>query len=300
LYFEKPEEYRMYVNKIKKYKPSRKKRILFFATEHPGDEPTYYSRKYLVRPLMNSLKEAGFEVMHLIGDEATEKNLIEATREIEFDIIFSATHGLGLVSKNFEKQKKLQGAIICQDIEMGKNLLKQNKGLLTGLDIEQKKKTIRTKIFFMFACYSGGTLKNSDFLYWVPEDTKKALKEYQAKQDFLAYLPQKLLASPEGPLNVIAHVDPAWVFSFMDDEKMKRRTEPFKNALKRILSSVPAGRAIRDFNLRTATLSVALLDYVIDHLEKNEKINPLSLSNIWITRQDAKNYILFGDPAFSL
>jgi len=86
----------------------------------------------------------------------------------------------------------------------------------------------------------------------------------------------------------------------MDEYQTQQRIEPFKNSLKRMLAGVTAGRSMRDFNLRYASLSVALLNYVIDHLEKKEKINPLSLSNIWVTRQDAQNYVILGDPAFAL
>lgn len=298
IYFDNTSDYEIYVKKILSYKSSTKNRnLLFFAPVHSNSDPTFYSKKYLVQPLLNKLKSIA-NIKLLLNGKATEKNLYTYTQKTRYNIVFTATHGLA-IPKKLKHKKHLQGSIVCQDAEFGKDLIKNNKGIITGKDIENGK-CINCDILFMFGCYTAGTLRNSDFKFWVPAKIKSALKQYEAEQDFIAYLPQKLLASQDGPFVVIAHIDPAWVFSFMDEYQTQQRIEPFKNSLKRMLAGVTAGRSMRDFNLRYASLSVALLNYVIDHLEKKEKINPLSLSNIWVTRQDAQNYVILGDPAFAL
>lgn len=298
IYFDNISDYEIYVKKILSYKPQIKKHnILFFAPVHSVSDPTFYSKKYLVQPLIYKLKSIA-NIKLLSNEKATEKNLYTYTQRDRYNIVFTASHGLG-VPKRDKHKKQLQGSIVCQDAESGKDLLKNSNGIITGKDIETGK-CINCDILFMFGCYTAGTLKNSDFKFWVPSKIKSALKQYEAEQDFIAYLPQKLLTSQNGPFVVIAHIDPAWVFSFMDEYQTQQRIEPFKNSLRRMLAGVTAGRSMRDFNLRYASLSVALLNYVIDHLEKREKINPLSLSNIWVTRQDAQNYVILGDPAFAL
>ncbi len=299
IFFYKQGEYEKYARKIIDYKPAVPEKILFFGTAHNRFDPTFYSLKYMVKPLINKMKVAGFKTDKLLKYNATEKKLFKQMDKHKYDIFFSATHGLGLKEHNTDK-KYLQGAIVCQDIKYGSNLIQNNQGLITGRDIEHGK-NINAKVWFMFACYSGGTLKKSDFSFWVPEYISESLKEYQAqKKSFFGYLPQTLLASENGPYAVIAHIDPAWIFSFMDEERNNVRLMPFVLALKRLMHKVTVGRSIRDFNSRYAQYSVMLLNYVMDHLERKEKINPLSLSNIWVARQDSQNYILFGDPAFSL
>jgi len=300
IYFDDLNDYKLYIKKLIEFKPNKDFSVMFFSPIHSEDDPTYYSSKYLVKPLVEILTggEDLEEVRVLEGEKATEENLFKSLEGQRANILFTASHGLGLPKKHPDK-KILQGAIVCQDVELNRNLLKSNKGLITGLDI--KERSLNCDLLFMFGCYTAGTLKDSDFKFWVPEDVKNSLEEFEAsKEDFIAYLPQKLLADPKGPVAVVAHIDPAWVFSFMNEYQNSQRLEPFKNSLPRLIGGVPVGRSVRDFNLRYATLSVALLNYVLDHIEKSEKLNPLSLSNIWVTRQDAQNYIILGDPLVSV
>ncbi len=297
LYFEDESDYKIYAEKIAKYESKPKKNILFFAPVHGKNDATFYSKKYLVDPLYQTMKDEGYKLKQLSAQSATEEGFFNEVSKTGYDVIFSASHGMAIDDK-FAIQKYIQGSIVCQDGKFHPNIINNNKGIITGFDILNKK--VDTKIWFMFACYCAGTMKRSDFSFWVGKNISNQLKSYQSRENIISYLPQKLLASEDGPFSIIAHIDPAWVFSFMDAYQQSARLLPFKNVLKRIMKGVPVGRAMRGFNTRYAALSVALLNYVIDHLEKGEKINPLSISNIWVTRQDAQNYIILGDPAFKI
>ncbi len=299
LYFDKIYEYESYIEKLLSYESHNTNSILFFAPTHSQNDPTNYSRKYLVEPLVDILKNNTDNTVDvLLKGKATEENLFKMMNKKRYSVLFTATHGLGL-PKEYPNKESFQGAIVCQDAQLGSNLIENNKGIITGQDIE-KGKELNCDVLFMFGCYTAGTLQQSDYKFWVDDEVRNSLEIYEAKKDFIAYLPQKALASEKGPLSIIAHIDPAWVFSFMNEYQTEQRIEPFRNSLKRILAGVTVGRSVRDFNLRYSSLSAALLNYVIDHLERGEELNPLSISNIWVTRQDAQNYILLGDPAFSI
>ncbi len=299
LFFYDIKRYRMYAEKVVSYKTVLPQKMLFFATAHNDDDPTAYSLKYMINPLIKNFIDNEYIVKSLLRNNATEKKFFNEINKKNYDIMFSATHGIGIKQKTADK-KFLQGSIVCQDVKYNDNLLKNNRGLITGIDIDNGK-SVKTKIWFMFACYSGGTLKQSDFSFWVPKYVSDDLKQYQAKKEsFFGYLPQAALADPAGPYAIIAHIDPAWIFSFMDDERNSIRLLPFIKTLKRLMHKVTVVRSLRDFNSRYAAYSILLLNYVMDHLERGEKINPLTLSNLWVARQDAQNYILFGDPAFKL
>ena len=56
------------------------------------------------------------------------------------------------------------------------------------------------------------------------------------------------------------------------------------------------GEATDDFNMRWAALSTELAETIND-LRFGAEISPRRLANQWIARDDARNYIILGDPA---
>jgi hypothetical protein len=66
---------------------------------------------------------------------------------------------------------------------------------------------------------------------------------------------------------------------------------PFRNALTRLLRGQTLSAATADFSKRYATLSADLLDSGSSERPDEE------LAWDWIERNDARGYILLGDPA---
>ncbi|MEZ6142538.1 MAG: hypothetical protein R3B84_18415 [Zavarzinella sp.] len=130
-----------------------------------------------------------------------------------------------------------------------------------------------------------------------------------ASSDFIAALPKALLAHPRGPVGFIGHLDTAWLHGFADPDnphildRWHSRIEPFVEAVRTILRTNPAGLALANMSKRYDICN-ALLTGTVDRLRKNKlKVTPefeIALASTFITRSDAQNYMIFGDPAARL
>jgi hypothetical protein len=95
--------------------------VVFFGTEHQGDEATSLSATHLIRPLAERAEEranhTGCRVLRVDPAKATKRNLIKL---LQLDpppaLLFTATHGLEFDSGHPD-QRRRQGALLCQDWE---------------------------------------------------------------------------------------------------------------------------------------------------------------------------------------
>ena len=91
-------------------------------------------------------------------------------------------------------------------------------------------------IAFFFACFGAGT-PNLDQFRKDPNDASTAVK--LAEQPFVAALPRRLLAHPNGgALAVIGHVDRAWSFSIRPPSAAGPQIRTFINTLAFTLGGV--------------------------------------------------------------
>jgi hypothetical protein len=154
---------------------------------------------------------------------------------------------------------------------------------------------LRGTMVFCFACYGGGTPLHDEF-------SRQAFKERKqiAPYPFVSALPAKLLGRPRGALAVIGHVDRAWGCSFAGSgPKAKSYIATFQSALTRIMKGLPAGYAIDYFNERYAELSTVLSDE-LGEIEFGKTFDAYELAQTWTANNDAKGYVLLGDPAARL
>ena len=152
-------------------------------------------------------------------------------------------------------------------------------------------------ITFHFACYGGGTPLCDNFPRQVG-----AKPPVIAPKPFVGMLPKRLLSHPQGSaLAVIGHIERAWGTSItgLSRTQIRSRVQPFENMLGYILSGKPVGYALKDFNERTATLSTGL-SQLLEDVRYGNKVSDIELGFVWLGRNDARNYILLGDPAVHL
>jgi hypothetical protein len=310
LAFDSAAEYAAYARSLVEYECAsaikNSKEIVYWGTCHPADPATNLSAASLIEPLANGIdhpkapalkkpvhEQVGFACRLLAAQEATKANILATlTSGRPPALLFTASHGLW-PKAGAANQLDLQGALLCQDWP-GFGSMKPDH-FLSAADVPDDA-VVGGMIAFFFACFGAGT-PNVDHFRRDPNDAKTALK--LAAQPFVAALPRRLLAHPNGSaLAVIGHVDRAWSFSIRPPSATGPQIRTFINTLTFALSGAPAGHVIqRTFGARYATLSVDLLNQLSPMMPAELKPSDSALVNTWIERNDAQNYVMLGDPA---
>jgi len=252
---------------------------------------------HLVRPLLEKLGRTlpDWQMTTFLSGEATKARLAELLGGSETPaLLFTTSHGLGFPCGD-ARQRPHQGALLCGDWpgpESWKAAIPQDF-YFAGDDLAADA-SLRGLISFHFACYGAGTPRLDDF-------AQRALKDRAAiaPEAFLGALPQALLSHPRcGALAVIGHVERAWGYSFLW-KGAGAQTVAFESALRRLLDGHPVGSAMEYFNARYAELSTMLADR-LDEMELGAKPDPAELAGLWTANNDARGYVILGDPAVRL
>jgi hypothetical protein len=239
------------------------------------------------------------ETYAIMGDEAIKDNLLDALGERNPAFVYTASHGLGATDQSDEVQRRFNGAICCQ--REGHDFL---ASLVTAEDIPADEPFLEGSVFFQFACFGYGTPAESEFEHWFSGTPKRYTDE-----DFVAALPKRLLANPQGPIAFIGHFDTAWLHGFDDPddphmlERWNSRMAPFVQATKKILKVQPVGLAMDDMNKRYDICNAIITNtYDRDRRGRLDWTRALrqKFLDTWITRSDAQDYLIFGDPAARL
>ena len=304
LCFDRLDDYANYAKKVVDFETKDEhavqKRALFFAPEHEDDEPTYLSRHYMTDPLVARVQEKGVPVSYLAAEEATLANLLTTLRGGAGSkapaLLYTASHGLGVPGANEEARQRLQGAICCQDYD-------GNAGVFCADRIPDDS-FLHGSIVLTFACYGAGTPKDSDFFHWIRDPS---LLKCRPDKDFVAALPKRLVAHPQGPLAFVGHIDPAWVHCFANpahisnDKGWGSRMGPFRLAVEHLLDGATVGYAVKRFNEVYSLLSVRLANmedqFRRDATRGQDSKWTRDMVDTWITRNDTQNFIVLGDPA---
>ena len=276
---------------------------LFFATDAGEQDPTFFSRKYMAEPLAAHVRDdLKLKTTMIAGDQATKANLLAALHKTKAALVYTASHGLGATSESQQVQERYNGAICCQ---MDGPLTLE--GLLSAEDVPSNGAMCEGAVFFQFACYGYGTPAQSEYAHWLPESWGKV--QPNVPKDFVAALPKKLLANPKGPIAFIGHLDTAFLHGFADAkqpytlDRWHTRIAPFKRAVDQLLGVQPSGLAMERINERYAVCN-AMITNTSDRVQRGTMTwTDESLSTFvdtWITRGDAQNYLVYGDPAARL
>jgi hypothetical protein len=301
LHFDHLASYRRYAASVVdaetgKRRPALPRQAAFFGVRNAGDHATGQTADELVTPLAGTLgsKEKGWDLRAYLGPQADKARLSRLLGGADTPaLLFSASHGVGFPPQD-ARQLKRQGALVCQDWP--------GPGNEAGVDREQyfaagdlsRDAGLHGLIAFLFACYSVGTPRRDNFapgaLGKPPEIAPRA---------FVSQLPQRLLGHPNGgALAVIGHVDRAWTTSF-DGSAQGEGVDIFRNTLRRLLAGHTVGWAMEYFNQAHAVMA-AELARLWEAQHAWEDVDPAWFSALWMAHNDARNFVVFGDPAVRL
>lgn len=304
LFFPSPEEYARYAKSVVAYESAHdvktSRQVALFATAHDFDSATQRFMKTVAEPLADPQGSYGalgsgqkFALRKFLGEDATRDAF---TRILEGKIeggppafIFSGTHGMEFELGD-SRQAESQGALVCQDWG-GFGSIDENHWFAAKNVPESAQ--LHGLIHFCFACYSAGCPRDDNFA-----TTEEGPRQI-AKAPMIARLPQAMLAHPGGgALASLGHIDRAWTYSFVSP-KGKGQVQGMRDVLARILSGHRIGHATDQLNIRWAALSTELSQSLRAAAPGNE-VSDLVLANQWIARDDARNYMILGDPAVQL
>jgi hypothetical protein len=298
LWFDSAAEYEAYARGVVEAEsrpapPSRE--VVFFAPQHPDDPMTRLSAEQLARPLAGKLagKVSGWTVTTRLGEEADKRRLASLLGGEETPaLLFTASHGVGL-PQGHARQQELQGALLCQGWPGPRARSLSEDHYFAARDVSADASP-GGLVSFHFACYSAGTPRWDSFSH-LETGALKAL----AQRAFVARLPQRLLSHPRGgALAVIGHVDQAWPCSFLWEDTGAQH-QAFVSVLTELMQGYRIGAAMEYFGQRYAEIA-AELSLRLEPVRGGERADGLDLVKLWLANNDARSYVLLGDPAVRL
>ncbi len=274
------------------------RRALFFGTSNPDDPATRLSSEHLVRPLAAAMRERmpDWALEEVRGEGATKGRLLSALEGEPPAFLFTASHGMGFPHGD-PRQFPHQGALLCQDWPGPRRWHEPipQTFYLAGDDIPSDARLAGSMAFF-FACYGAGTPREDQFAFRLYGDPQRA---QIAPRPFLAALPQRLLGHPQGSfLAVVGHVDRAWGYSFAWPGAGEQTTT-FEEVIAQVMEGRPVGLALDPLNGRYAEIA-SDLSQMMEDLHFEVPVDETALAALWTANNDARAYLLLGDPAVRL
>jgi hypothetical protein len=319
LHFDEPEEYAAYVRHLLEAEDrdaDRPRSLTFFGVQNENDPATRRTTEDLIMPLADELERSRFgraEIRRTTGPEATRDRLSSLLGGDQTpDLLFTASHGM-VFDPGEERQRAHQGAIVCSDWP-GPDHGVAREHYFAGEDVSGDGRM--PELAFLFACHSGGSPEWDSF----PKDrqTERALRGDEmelprlAPEPFLAALPRTLLAHPGGGSRaVIAHVDRAWTTSFdwnLGRGGPDRPNVPklFRAALEALLDGKRVGYAMEPFGSLYGSLTRSFTSHwearaLATTARRNSSMGrPEQLARAFRAANDARSFVVFGDPATRL
>ncbi len=321
LAFDDEAGYEAYVDKLLRWErspaPIARARSLFY-TAHDGTPATSHAYRALIGPGLAAARSgrergtyAAADIAEL-GDPAAlpdRDDLLSAAAAADPAVLLSVSHGQGPPRRGWASasdQRRRQGAI-----SLGSD------GALTGDDLAGRR-FLPGGIWLLFACYGAGTPQASVYRPWL--ERLRELGQYGDRLDgvlrglprpgerpFIAGLPRAALASPDGPLAVIGHVDLAWSYSFEEldgSDGPRNRVRRFTSLLAYALRRDRVGVAFRELASCAIAADTELLAlYARQAVLAAAGPDPSQasrLGHLWMLRHDLLGYLLLGDPAARL
>jgi hypothetical protein len=101
-----------------------------------------------------------------------------------------------------------------------------------------------------------------------------------------------------GALAVLAHIERAWAFGFQGDGGIPQ-IQGFRGVLSQLLRGDRIGQATDTFNMNWATNNIRLTEAQFAR-DRDPSLPIAPIKRFWIRRDDARNFMILGDPAARL
>jgi WD40 repeat protein len=285
---------------------------LVFATRHLNDPATTYSYKNLALPLMQELSVAdpNWPINLMTEDElpnqsksgslqpmrsAMKADLHYAlSQDPTWSLLFVAAHGIQFPA-NDPRQRDTAGALLCQDSPSAESTFPEHYFAASDLDALPQTSLLGT-IAFLFGEFTAGTPHLDNFAFRHTLNAQTIL----APEDFLARLPQRMLAHPNGgALAVIGHVDQNWTTSFIGRSRRGQSSiGAFAFLFTHLMRGYPVGFAMEEFRRRFRR---ELSDWVELQMQQATEPADNKRDQAAVIQEtamiDLRNYIILGDPA---
>ena len=304
LHFDDPEDYGRYAQALVEYEspaftPVQRKNTALWLTRNIGDDATLMLSSALAEDFLDpdsvlGSGRANFSVDAFVGEHATKPQLAEILRgNIPGGapaVIFTGSHGTQYPPTDPVLQRERQGALITQEWLPGAVVGPANQ--FAAEDIPSGAK-LQGTFAFIFACFGGGCPENDSYS-WNADGSPKQL----APAPMIARLPQALLA--RGVLAVFAHTDVAYAYGFVDGNDTPQ-PQVIRTPLELLMRGKRAGLAADSFTSLWSALSIQVGESkprVAGAAAPSPEL--AAFANLSIARDDARNYLVLGDPAACL
>ncbi|MCX4241457.1 hypothetical protein [Paraliomyxa miuraensis] len=314
--FDDDEDLEAYVDKVLRWEaraaPQREGRAIFY-TVHDRSGATTAGYEGLVRPCLEAarqrLERGQFNADRIVeagpsrvGDPSDLRVEANADRP---GVLLSLSHGEGPPRAGWpsaDHQRRCQGAM-----SFGR------RGQLRGEDVATGS-FLPGGVWLMMACFGAGSPQTSAYLPWLEAlkargrfggEPAAVLDALPAERPFVAWLPQRVLANPDGPLGFVGHVDLAWTYAFreLDDGAPRERPGKMMAVLRSLLERNRFGLALRElhryFDRTNAELTALERDAKSGRIPADDAW-VARRSHLWMLREDLSAYVLLGDPAARL
>jgi hypothetical protein len=318
LAFDRDDDYAAYVDKVLRWEsapaPHAEGRAVFH-TVHDGTRATQAGFASLVRPgmaLARTYKDKGyFKADRIVesGDPLmpTAQGFLDAATPDRPGVMLSVSHGQGPPRAGWASHEERLA---------GQGAMSFKREVIRGDDLRDAT-FLPGGVWFMLACFGAGTPDRSAYWHWL----KRLQSEGQFQGDiagvlaglptanerpFVAQVPKSVLASTNGPLAFIGHVDLAWTYGFRDlDDGAKDRPAKYLSLLHSALEGNRVGLAFDEL-FRYVHSTNSELATAADRAEE-DRARGLATSpdlarqaHLWMLRNDLGAYVLLGDPAARL
>lgn len=312
LAFDRDDDYAAYVDKVLRWERAPSAHAAgraIFHSVHDGSAATELGHQALVRPGIAVLRER-LERGQVNADRIVEsgdperpdpQGFLDAARADRPAFLFSLSHGEGPPRRGWRsgaEQRQGQGAM-----SFGR------EGRLRGEDLRDAT-FLPGGVWFMLACFGAGSPAESAYQHWLEE--LRALGHHQGRPEavlagiprerpFIAAAPRAALASPNGPLGFIGHIDLAWTYSFRElDQRAANRPAKFMGVVRSVLKRDRLGVGLRELSRYLGQTNQELTDLADEERAGRVVVDPgrrAQKAHLWMLRQDLAAYVLLGDPA---
>ena len=306
LHFDDEAMYGEYVSRLLAYERAatltQSRRVTIFAPLNPADRATGFFHNQVAKPFVEGSTKYGLKpigaAQQFAMDAALKGDATKARLEATLAgtapggrpaVLFTGSHGIFAGPEVAQRVDRI-GGLVTQDWNGPGTPLSAASTLCASdlADIDD----LGGLLHFMFACYGGGC-PAVDTYTRLADGTPKPLLE----QTIVSRLPQAMLA--RGALGIVSHVDRVFAFSFQTDT-MLPQTQDLHQVLQRMVRGQRLGQCLDAFNLRWAVLSAELTGLLRTRELSSGQVPDAVLADRWLKRDDARNYIVLGDPAVRL